>query len=45
MVKDGKVVAKSLVVFNLCKIIHPFQGKKVFKDLVKLELQPTIILN
>ena len=27
-IKDGKEVANSLMVFNLLKIIHPFQGKK-----------------
>ena len=27
-VKDEKEVANSLMVFNLLKIIHPFQGKK-----------------
>ena len=27
-VRDGKDVAKSLVVFNLGTIIHPFQSKK-----------------
>lgn len=26
-VKDGKEVANSLMVFDLLKIIHPFQGK------------------
>ena len=27
-VKYGKEVAKSLMVFNLCKIIHPFENNK-----------------
>ena len=35
-VKDEKEVANSLITFNLLKIIHPFQGKEVFEDLVKL---------
>ena len=41
--KDEKEVANSLMAFNLLKIIHPFQGKKHFKDLVKLQLQSTRI--
>ena len=28
IIKDGKKVANSLTVFNLLKIMHPFQGKK-----------------
>ena len=27
-VKDGKEVASSLMILNLLRIIHPFQGKK-----------------
>ena len=27
-IKDGKEMANSLMLFNLVKIIHPFQGKK-----------------
>ena len=30
-VKYGKEVAKSLMVFNLCKIIHPFENKKCLR--------------
>ena len=43
MNKDGKEeIAESFIVLNLLKNIHPFQGKK---DLMKLKLQPTRILN
>ena len=43
--KFTKEVANSLLAFNLLKIIHPFQGKEAFKDLVKLKLQATRICN
>ena len=37
-IKDEKeeTIFYSLIVFNLLKIIHPFESKKTFKDLVKL---------
>ena len=30
-VRDGKEIAKSLMVFNLCKSIHPFPSKNYLK--------------
>ena len=39
-VKDGKEVAKSLMVFNFRKIIHPFQGKKYLFILQNLNWNP-----
>ena len=30
-VRDGKEIAKSLMVFNLCESIHPFPSKKYLR--------------
>ena len=30
-IKDGKEIANSFMLFNLVKIIHPFQGKKYLR--------------
>ena len=35
-VKDGKLLVKSLMVFNLLKILHPFLGKKHLRTLWNL---------
>ena len=44
-VRDRKAMAKSLMVFNLHKICPSTLKQEVFKDLVKLKLQPTRIFN
>ena len=44
-IKDEKEVANSVMMFNLLKIIHPFQGEEAVKDLVRLKLELTRIFN
>ena len=39
-VKDGKEVAKSFMLFNLYKILHPFQSKKCLKTTWNLSCNP-----
>ena len=44
-IKDETKVAKSLIVFNLLKIIHPFQAKKHLRTYWNLSCNPQEYVN